>query len=101
MEAEQAEERLCLEVSCVFASGVEIESPKAGLDGDAWFVLYPVEAVAVTVAAVTVAAAAVAGLSIDPEATGSAGVGHSGEYWKMIAHGKTIELTSGRWKEIW
>ena len=22
-------------------------------------------------------------------------------YWEMIAHGKMIELTSGRWKEIW
>jgi hypothetical protein len=91
---EQIEERLHSEVTCAFATGSGIESPTAGLDGDALFVLYPV-------GAVVPAAAAVVGVAVwpraDPKAKCFVGAGHS----EMIAHGKTIvELTSGRWKEI-
>ena len=92
---EQIEERLPhSEVTCAFATGSGIESPTAGLDGVALFVLYPV-GIAVPVA---VAAAAVAEWKLtDPKAKCFVGVEHS----EMIAHGKTIGgLTSGRWKEI-
>ena len=54
---EQVEERLLhSEVTCAFATGSGIESPTAGLDGVALFVLYPVG----IVVPVAVAAAAVA-----------------------------------------
>ena len=91
---EQIEERLHSEVTCAFATGSGIESPTAGLDGDALFVLYPVGvAVPAAAAAVVVAVWPVA----DPKAKCFVGAEHS----EMIAHGKTIvELTSGRWKEI-
>lgn len=89
------EERLHSEVTCAFATGSGIESPTAGLDGDAWFVLYPVGVVVPVVgAAAVVAEWALA----DPKPKCFVGAAHS----EMIAHGKTIvELTSGRWKEIW
>jgi hypothetical protein len=87
VEVERIEERLHSEVTCAFATGAGIESPTAGLDGDAWFVLYPVGIV------VTVVVAVVAGGLIDPKTKCFAR--------EMIAHGKTIELTSCRWKEIW
>lgn len=91
----QVEECLHSEVICAFATGSGIESPTAGLDGDAWFVLYPVGAVVPVVgAAVVVGGWALA----DPKPKCFVWAGHS----EMIAHGKTIvELTSGRWKEIW
>ena len=92
---EQVEERLHSEVICAFATGFGIESPTAGLDGDAWFVLYPVGA-AVPVAATAVVV--VVWALTDPKVKCSVGAEHS----EMIAHGKTIGgLTSGRWKEIW
>jgi hypothetical protein len=94
VEVERIEERLHSEVTCAFATGAGIESPTAGLDGDAWFVLYPVGIV------VTVVVAVVAGGLIDPKAKCFARAEHL-VYWEMIAHGKTIELTSCRWKEIW
>jgi len=79
-------------------------SQKEGPGGCALFVLYPVEIVAVAVVAVAlvavVAAAAAAETSIDPKGTRFAEVEHL-EHWQMTAHGKTIELTSCRWKEIW
>lgn len=91
---EQVEERLHSEVTCAFATGSGIESPTAGLDGDALFVLYPV-GVAVPVAATAVAV--VVWALVDPKAKCFVGAEHS----EMIAHGKTIGgLTSGRWKEI-
>jgi hypothetical protein len=93
---ERVEERLHSEETCAFATGAGIESPTAGLDGDAWFVLYPV-GVAVAVAVAVVAAA---GGLIDPKGKCFVRAEHL-EYWEMIADGKTIELTSCRWKEIW
>jgi len=42
VEEEQVEGRLCPEVSYAFVTGFDSESPKAGLVGDALFVLYPV-----------------------------------------------------------
>jgi hypothetical protein len=68
--------------------------------------LYPVEivvlVVVVAVVAVAVAAAVVAaaGMRTDRGGERLAEAEHL-EYWEMIADGKTIELTSGRWKEIW
>ena len=94
VEVERVEELLRLEVFCVFVTGVEIESPKGDLVGDAWFVLYPVET------AVAVVVIATAGTPTDQVARCFATAGRS-ECWEMIAHGKVIELTSGRWKEIW
>ena len=92
---EQVEGRLHSEETCAFATGFGIESPTVGLDGDAWFVLYPV-GVAVPVAAAAVAV--VVWALADPKARCFVGAEHS----EMIAHGKTIGgLTSGRWKEIW
>jgi hypothetical protein len=92
---EQVEGRLHSEGTCAFATGSGIESPTAGLDGDALFVLYPV-GVAVPVAA---AAAAVVAEWVLTDPKGKCFVG--AEHSEMIAHGKTIvELTSGRWKEI-
>lgn len=99
VEVERVEELLCLEVFCVFATGIEIESPKGHLVGDALFVLYPVEP-AVAVAAVAVVVIETAGWPTDRRAKCFATAGRL-EYWEMIAHGKVIELTSGRWKEIW
>ena len=96
---EQVEERLHSEGTCAFATGAGIESPTAGLDGDAWFVLYPV-GVAVAVAVAVAAAAVVAGALIDPKGKRFVRTEHL-EYWEMIADGKTIGLTSCRWKEIW
>jgi len=93
---EQVEERLHSEVTCAFVTGSGIESPTTGLDGDAWFVLYPVGVVVPVAVAVVVVAAAVWVLA-DPKAKCFVGAEHS----EMIAHGKTIGgLTSGRWKEI-
>src|ERR1019366_1877448 len=57
VEVERIEERLHSEVSCAFATGAGIESPTAGLDGDALFVLCPVGVVVAVVVAVAVAAA--------------------------------------------
>ena len=95
---EQVEERLHSEVICAFATGSGIESPTAGLDGDAWFVLYPVGvAVPVVVAAAAAAVVAAVCVLVDPKAKCFVGAEHS----EMIAHGKTIVgLTSGRWKEF-
>jgi len=87
----QVEERLRSEETCAFATGSGIESPTAGLDGDALSVLYPI---------VVVAVAAAGWALTDPKAKCFVGAERS-EYWEMIAHGKTIGLTSGRWKEIW
>ena len=92
---EQVEERLHSEVTCAFATGSGIESPTVGLDGDAWFVLYPV-GIAVPVAAAAAVVVVVRPLA-DPKWRCFVGAEHS----EMIAHGKTIGgLTSGRWKEI-
>jgi hypothetical protein len=66
---EQAEERLRSEVICAFATGSGIESPTAGLDGDALFVLCPVGV------AVAVAVAAAEAL-IDPKEKYFVGAGH-------------------------
>lgn len=96
---ERVEELLCLEVFCVFATGIEIESPKGHLVGDALFVLYPVEP-AVAVAAVAVVVIETAGSPTDRRGRCFATVERL-KCWEMIAHGKVIELTSGRWKEIW
>ena len=68
---EQVEERLCSEVICAFATGSGIESPTAGLDGDALFVLCPVG-----VAVAVVAVAAAAGALIDPKEKYFVGAGH-------------------------
>jgi hypothetical protein len=97
VEVERVEERLHSEVSCAFATGAGIESPTAGLDGDALFVLCPVGFVVTVVVAAAVAAA---GALVDPKAKCFVKAEHL-EYWEMIAHGKTIGLTSCRWKEIW
>lgn len=96
---ERVEELLRLEVFCVFAAGIEIESPKGHLVGDALFVLYPVET-AVAVAAVAVVVIGTAGSPTDRRARCFAMAGRL-KCWEMIAHGKVIELASGRWKEIW
>jgi hypothetical protein len=91
---ELVEERLHSEVTFAFATGFGFESPTAGLDGDALFVLYPVGVVVPVAAAVVVVAVRVL---VDPKAKCFVGAEHS----EMIAHGKTIVgLTSGRWKEI-
>jgi hypothetical protein len=63
---EQVEERLCSEVICAFATGSGIESPTAGLDGDALFVLCPVG----------IAVAVAAGALIDPKEKYFVGAGH-------------------------
>lgn len=68
---EQVEERLRSEVICAFATGSGIESPTAGLDGDALFVLCPV-GVAVAVAVAVAAAEAL----IDPKEKYFVGAGH-------------------------
>ena len=98
VEGEQVEGFPRLEGICVCVNGVEIESPKAGLVGDAWSVLYPV-GIAVAVAEAVVAVGT-AGLRTDRWARCFATAGHL-VYWEMVAYGKMIELTSGRWKEIW
>jgi hypothetical protein len=92
VEVERIEERLYSEVTCAFATGAGIESPTAGLDGDALFVLCPV---GIVVAVVVVVAAL-----IDLKAKCFVWAEHL-VYWEMTAHGKTIGLTSCRWKEIW
>jgi len=94
---ERTEERLHSEVTCAFATGSGIESPTAGLDGDALFVLCPVGVVVAVAVAVVVAAA---GALVDPKANCFVGAEHL-VYWEMTVHGKTIGLTSCRWKEIW
>jgi hypothetical protein len=94
---EQVEERLHSEVTCVFATGSGIESPTAGLDGDAWFVLYPVGVVVPVAAAAAVVVVVAVCVLVDPKAKCFVGAEHS----EMIAHGKTIVgLTLGRWKEF-
>jgi hypothetical protein len=70
---EQIEERLRSEVICAFATGSGIESPTAGLDGDALFVLCPVGVAVAVVVAVVVAAA---GALIDPKVKYFVGAGH-------------------------
>jgi len=96
VEVERVEELLCLEVFCAFAAGIEIESPKGDLVGGALFVLYPVgTAVAVAAEAVVIATA---GTPIDQE--GRYSKAGRLKCWEMIAHGKVIELTSGRWRKF-
>jgi hypothetical protein len=98
VEGEQVEGFPRLEGICVFVNGVEIESPTVGLVGDAWSVLYPVGfAVAVAEAVVAVGTA---GLRTDRWGRYFVTAEHLA-YWEMVAYGKMIELTSGRWKEIW
>lgn len=99
VEVERVEELLRLEEFCVFAAGIEIESPKGHPGGDALFVLYPVET-AVAVAAVAVVVIGTAGRPTDRRGKYFA-TAERLECWEMIAHGKVIELASGRWKEIW
>ncbi len=95
----QIEECLRSEVTCASVTGSGIGSRTAGLDGDALFVLYPV-GVAVAVAVVVVVVVVAVGKLTDRKARCFVGAEHS-EYWEMIVHGKTIGLTSCRWKEIW
>ena len=98
MEEERIEEIPCLEEFYAFVNGwFEIESPKGVLVGDAWFVLYPV--VAVAVAAEAVVAVATAGTPADRK-TKYFVKAERLAYLEMTAHGKLIELTC-RWKEIW
>jgi hypothetical protein len=73
-------------------------SRKAGLGEGALFALYPVVA-AVAVAVKVVVDVDVEGI-VDLKVMCSVEAEHS-ECWEMTVHGKTIELTSGRWKEIW
>jgi len=87
---ERVEELLCLEVFCAFAAGIEIESPKGDLVGDALFVLYPVEPAVAVAAAEAVVVIATAGKPIDQEGRCFATAGRL-QCWEMIAHGKVIE----------
>lgn len=96
----RVEELLRLEAFCAFAAGIEIESPKGDLVGDALFVLYPVETAVAVAVAEAVVVIATAGTPIDQEGRCFATAGRL-QCWEMIAHGKVIELTSGRWMEIW
>jgi hypothetical protein len=95
VEEQQAEGRLYSEVIYAFVTGFGSESPKAGLVGVALFVLCPV--VVAVVAAVAAAAAAAPVVDLWK----CFAVAAQGGHWEMTAHGKAIELTSGRWKEIW
>jgi hypothetical protein len=92
VEEQQAEGRLCPEVIYAFVTGFESESPKAGLVGVALFVLCPVG-----VAGPVAAAAAKTVVDLRKCFAGAVLL----EHWEMTVHGKAIELTSGRWKEIW
>jgi hypothetical protein len=93
------EGRLCPGGSYAFACGFVTESPEAGPGGVALFVLFPAVVTAAAAAAAVVAAAADEKI-VDLKAKYFAGA-EDLECWEMIAHGKRIELSSGRWKEIW